>query len=378
MLNSPERDSYSSSEGDLKYYTNSSSTYGPIHSVNVISKGNDFISLPGISSIETENGNGAILNSIGVGIGSVNRKEILDIGFDYSADYTIRPTAKLPTIVKINPFYSFDSIGITSLGKNYNIAPNLIVLDGFTNKIVDDVILNYKLGNSQVEILQNTKGLYNIPPKIIPINNSNGVGISSITFDSLTKNVTVTLSVGYSTSTSFPFIVGDKVLIENISVGSASTVKGYNSDRYNYTLFTITSTDPNIGGNNATVVYNMENYLKDGEIPGTYDAVNSAGRIVPEKYFPKFNSILKSNTFYNGETIISNSSNSKGTVQTLDKNNEYLKIISADTFNIGDNIKGSSSFTQGIIIDILSSAECVYDVESSSIVRNGWKKKLDF
>lgn len=75
MLNSPERDSYSSSEGDLKYYTNSSSTYGPIHSVNVISKGNDFISLPGISSIETENGNGAILNSIGVGIGSVNRKE---------------------------------------------------------------------------------------------------------------------------------------------------------------------------------------------------------------------------------------------------------------------------------------------------------------
>ena len=378
MLNSPERDSYSSSEGDLKYYTNSSSTYGPIHSINVISKGNDFISLPGISSIETENGNGAILNSIGVGIGSVNRKEILDIGFDYSADYTIRPTAKLPTIVKINPFYSFDSIGITSLGKNYNIAPNLIVLDGFTNKIIDDVILNYKLGNSQVEILQNTKGLYNIPPKIIPINNSNGVGISSITFDTLTKNVTVTLSVGYSTSTSFPFIVGDKVLIENISVGSASTVKGYNSDRYNYALFTITSTDPNINGNNGSVVYNMENYLKDGEIPGTYDAVNSAGRIVPEKYFPKFNSILKSNTFYNGETIISNSSNSKGTVQTLDKNNEYLKIISADTFNIGDNIKGSSSFTQGIIIDILSSAECVYDVESSSIVRNGWKKETGF
>ena len=378
ILNFPEKSSYSSSEGALKYYTNSSSTYGPIHSINVISKGNDFISLPGISSIVTENGNGAILNLIGVGIGSVNRKEILDIGFDYSADYTIRPTAKLPTIVKINPFYSFDSIGITSLGKNYNIAPNLIVLDGFTNKIVDDVILNYKLGNSQVEILQNTKGLYNIPPKIIPINNSNGIGISSITFDSLTKNVAVTLSVGYSTSTNFPFIVGDKVLIENISVGSASTVKGYNSDRYNYALFTITSTDPNIGGNNATVVYNMSNYLSNGEIPGTYDAVNSAGRIIPEKYFPKFNSILKPNVFYSGETIISNSSNSKGTVQTLDKNNDYLKIVSGDTFNIGDNIKGSTSFTRGVIIEILSSAECVYGVESSSIVKNGWKKETGF
>jgi hypothetical protein len=378
ILNFTEKDGYSLSEGTLKYYTNSSSAYGPINSVNVISKGNDFISLPGISSIATENGSGAILKPIGVGIGSVNRKEILDIGFDYSADYTIRPTAKLPTIVKINPFYSFDSIGITSLGKNYNIAPNLIVLDGFTNKIVDDVILNYQLGNSQVQILQNTKGLYNVTPKIIPINNSNGVGISSIIFDSLTKNVTVTLSVGYSTSTSFPFAVGDKVLIENISVGGASTVRGYNSDRYNYALFTITSTDPNIGGNNSTVVYNMSNYLSSSEVIGTYDPVQSAGRIIPEKYFPKFNSILKPNIFYDGETIISNSSSSKGIVQGLDKNNEYLKIVSGDIFNIGDNIKGSSSFTQGVIVEILSSAECVYDVESSSIVKNGWKKETGF
>jgi len=378
VLNSPEKNSYSSSEGTLKYYTNSSSVYGAINSVSVISKGNDFISLPGISSIATENGNAAILKIIGVGIGSVSRKEILDIGFDYSADYTIRPTAKLPTIVKISPFYSFDSIGVTSLGRNYNISPNLIVLDGFTNKIVDDVILNYQLGNSKVEILQNTKGLYNITPKIIPINNSNGVGISSIGFDSLTKNVTVTLSVGYSTSTNFPFAVGDKVLIENISVGSASSVKGYNSDKYNYALFTIISTDPNIGGNKASVVYNIENYLEDGEVPGTYDSINSSGRIIPEKYFPKFNSILKENIFYDGERIISNPSNSKGTVQKLDKNNEYLRILSADTFNIGDNIKGSSSFTQGVIIEILSSAECVYDVGSSSIVRNGWKKETGF
>jgi len=378
ILQYAEKTSYSFSEGDLKYYTNSSSAYGPIHSIDVTSKGNDFISLPTISSIKTQSGNGAILKTIGVGIGSVIKKEILDIGFDYSSDYTIRPIAKLPTIVKVDPFYSFESIGITSSGKDYYISPDLVVLDGFTDKIVSDIILNYQLGSSQVEILKNTKGIYNVTPRIIPINNSNGVGISSIVFDSVSKNVTATLSVGYSTSTSFPFAVGDRVLIENVSVGGGSTERGYNSDRYNYTLFTLISTDPNIGGNNGTVTYNMTDYLSGDEVPGISDPINSSGRIIPEKYFPKFNPILRTNIFYDGETISSNSSNSKGIVQRLDINSEYLKIATKDVFDIGDILTGNSSFTQGVVIDILSSAECIYDVDSFSISRNGWKKETGF
>jgi len=375
---SPEKSSYSPSEGTLNYYTNSPFVYGGISSISIFSKDSSYISLPKIDSIITNNGKNSILFLNSTSIGNINKKQILDIGFDYSSDYTVRPIAKLPTIAKIDPLYSFESINVTSFGKNYNTSPNLVVLDGLTNKIVSDVILKYQLGNSQVDILQNTKGLNNVPPKIIPINNSNGVGISSITFDSLTKNVTVTLSVGYSTSTSFPFVVGDRVLIENVSVGVGSIGKGYNSDRYNYALFTLTSIDPNIGGNNGTVVYNMSDYLGNGEVPGTYDPINSVGRIIPEKYFPIFNSVLKQNIFYNGETISSNSSESKGIVQKLNENSEYLKIVTSDTFNIGDNIEGNTSFTQGKIIKILSSAECIYDVEASSIVKNGWNRETGF
>jgi hypothetical protein len=378
ILNVPEKNSYSSSENDLKYYTNSPSAYGPIHLIDVKSGGNNFTVLPGISSVKSQNGNGAILKIIGSGIGSVSKKQILDIGFDYSSDYTIRPIAKLPTIVKIDPYYSFESIGITSSGKNYNLSPNLVVLDGFSGNIVSDVILNYQIGNTQVEILKNTKGLYNIAPKIIPINNSNGIGISSIRFDSVTKDVTVTLSVGFSTQESFPFNINDKVLIENISVGIGSDGKGYNSDIYNYTLFTLKSIDPNIGGYNGSVVYNMGDYLSNSETPGIYDPNTSLGTITPEKYFPKFNSTLKKNSFYDGETIISNSSDSKGIVQKMNENSEYLKISTSDIFKIGDTISGSTSFTKGVIIDILSSGECVYDVESFSIVKNGWKKETGF
>ena len=62
----------------------------------------------------------------------------------------------------------------------------------------------------------------------------------------VTKDVTVEMSVGFSTA--FPFAVGDKVLIENISVGAASTNKGFNSKDYGYKLFTLTSvTEKNIG-----------------------------------------------------------------------------------------------------------------------------------
>ena len=376
LSNIPEKSSYLPSEGILNYYTSSPTAFGNIALISVISSGSKYSTLPKINSITSKNGKDAILVPNSQNIGNVIKKEILDIGFDYSSDYTVRPTARLPVIAKIDPLYTFESIGITSLGKNYYIAPGLVVLDGLTNKPVTDVNLKYELGNNQVQILQNTKGLNNSPPKIIPINNPNGVGISSIVFNPLSKDVIVTLGASFSNASDFPFVVGDKVLIENISVGVGSTGKGYNSDRYNYALFTLTSTDPNIGGANGSVVYNMSNYLLDNEIPGNYDSINSVGRIIPEKYFPTFNSILKIDTFYEGENIIS-TFGGNGTVQSWDDKNGYLKIISTDDFFLGETIRGESSGSQGIIANI-TAYDCTYDIEASSIVRNGWKKETGF
>ena len=69
----------------------------------------------------------------------------------------------------------FEEIGITSAGKNYTIAPNLVVLDGLTGKEVTDVDLRYNIGDTKVTILKNTKGINNIQPLIIPVDNSNGI-----------------------------------------------------------------------------------------------------------------------------------------------------------------------------------------------------------
>ena len=89
----------------------------------------------------------------------------------------------------------------------------------------------------------------------------------------------MTLGESFSNASDFPFQIGDKVLVENVSVGVGTTAKGYNSSSYNYTLFTIVNTDPNIGGVGATVSYNLSNYLSNGEVPGTFNSEISSGKI---------------------------------------------------------------------------------------------------
>ena len=74
----------------------------------------------------------------------------------------------------------------------------------------------------------NTNGISNVTPLIIPTESGAGVGIKTITYHS-SGIATATLSVGFSTINSFPFAVGDKVLIESTSVGVGSTGKGFNS-----------------------------------------------------------------------------------------------------------------------------------------------------
>ena len=48
------------------------------------------------------------------------------------------------------------------------MAPKLVAIDGVTGKVVPDVDFKVTPGVSEVEILQNTKGMSNVTPTIIP------------------------------------------------------------------------------------------------------------------------------------------------------------------------------------------------------------------
>jgi hypothetical protein len=370
-----EVESYSYTTSSLSYVTDSPTAYGSIDKILILDGGSGYEVVPSVSQIISNSGYGALLYPKSQTIGKIKTSRISDIGFDYSSDLSIRPSSKFPDIIKISPLTSFKSIGVTTSGRGYSTVPDLIVLDGYTGNLVEDVELSYDIRNKKVNIIDNTKSLYNVSPRIIPINNSNGVGISSVFFNSTSKDVIVTLGSSFSNAIDFPFEIGSKIFIEGISVGVNSTGTGYNSDGYDYTFFIVTNTDPNIGGANPTITYNLTEFLNVGESPGKYDRINSVGRVIPEFQLAKFDSTLVDPAdvkYYIGEEIYSE--NNIGIVNSIDTRTDLLKVTSGGNFYVGDLLTGSSSGTLGYIIDI-KKFESNYDVYSSSLVRKGWKKE---
>jgi hypothetical protein len=341
----PEEDLYILGISSIKYETSSLNAYGSISKIKILNRGQNYYSLPQILSVTSGIGTGAILEPSSTSIGKIKSIKINDIGFDFPSDLTMRPSVAIPQVVKVDPLSSFESIGISSFGRGYTSAPKLIVLDGKTGSVIPEVDLKFTLGNNKVEILKNTFGLNNVTPTILPIQNSNGVGISSVGFNATTKNVTVTLSVGFSTANSFPFAVNDKVLIENVSVGVASTGRGFNSENYNYQLFTLTSVTENLGGLGGSVTYNLDEFLTGSESPGTFNPNNSSGKIIAQKHFPIFDIVLVKNNYFIGENVVSESA--VGTVEDWDPKSNFVSILSKNNIKIGEIIKGSSSRAQG-------------------------------
>ena len=261
-------------------------------------------------------------------------------------------------------------IGISSAGRGYSTAPKLLVFDGRTNERITDVDLKYELGDNQVTILRNTKGMSNTTPVILPTANTNGVGISTIGFNTTTNQVTVTLAVGFSTADAFPCEVGDKVLIENISVGIGSTGKGFNSSAYDYKLFPIIAVDKNLGGIGATVAYSLEGLVDTdrGEFVGKFDSFNSGGRLIPEKHFPLFDVSLRDNEFLQDEIV--SSPNTSGIVESWDRKTGTLRVSTNKDFAVGEIITGQASNTQGIASSV-TTYNSILDTDATSRVIKG-------
>jgi len=373
VANVPEKLSYET-PANIEYETDCTHTYGPVSKVEIKNSGTNYYSLPGVTTVTTASGNGAIFETFGSGIGSVKSLSIKDIGFNYPSDKTLSPRVLLPQVIKIDPLASFKSIEITSFGKGFLVSPKLVVLDGKTSKVVSDVDFKVTPGKSNVEILKNTEGMSNATPTIIPIQSGAGVGINSIAYTPSTGIATATLSVGFSTINSFPFVVGDKILIENTSVGVGSTGIGYNSSDYEYQLFSVTATTENLGGI-GNISFNVKDLITDNKIPGIYDSINSSGKILAQKHFPTFETQLTTNNYTVGETITSNSAT--GIIDSWDEKITTLTVSSVDNFVVGEIVKGVSSKTQGIALSI-KLFETYADLNPFSKSIKGWQSETGF
>jgi len=99
------------------------------------------------------------------------------------------------------------------------------------------------------------------------------------------------------------------------------------------------------------------------------------GKIVPEKYFPIFDIILKPNEFYIGESVSFN--DSTGTVVDWDSNQGQLKVISPDDFEINSIIFGKTSGSYATINNVYK-IESDFKIGPSSVVKKGWQSETGF
>ena len=203
--------------------------------------------------------------------------------------------------------------------------------------------------------------------------------LATVGFNTENYDVTVQLSVGFSTADTFPIAVGDKVFIEGVGVGVGTTARGYNSSAYDYQLFEITAVDQNYGGI-GTVTYNLSNYftgLAPGISAGTFDFINSSGRIVPQKFMPTFDVKLKSNDFSENEVVTGSISSTRGNVENWNPNTGILRVSNTDGFVINDVIKGLTSGTQGLASSI-KSFDAYIKLNATSRVEKGWETDSGF
>jgi len=366
---------YNQSNSQASYETDSLNVDGSITKVKILNDGNGYESLPGITSVKSNKGSGAIIEANSINIGKILNSKLNRIGFDYPTDYTLKGVANLPEILEIEALASFESIGIASAGRNYLVSPKIIVKDGYTGKIVPNIDITYKLGDKSLTILTNTTGIYDVEPTIIPIRNSNGVGFSSLTYSSSTKTVRIYPDATFSDPLDFPYNPGSKILVENVSVGIGSTGKGFNSEDYDYSLFEVTNADSQLGGTGAWIEYKLSDYISDGDVPGTMVPSKSNARVISEIDFPIYKPVLKKNNFFIGEPV--KSDDQLGYVENWDPILEELKITTNKEYKVGSIVKGQSSNTQGVIQSKINfDAEIL--IGAGATFNSGWQSNSGF
>ena len=366
----PEKDEYDKRETtELSYSTTSLSAIGAISRVRITSKGKNYSNIPVVTSIGSTLGVGGIVKLNSTNIGRLRKYQIKNIGFDYSADKTIQPSVQLPQILRLDRLSKISSIGINTGGKNYIQPPSIVVIDRVTGLVKNEVITEVDIQGtsvSEVRLLTNTNSLSGTDPKIVPTNNNNGIKVKNLSFTSGVNLVTLTLEGSYN-STTYPFTLGDKLFVENIGIGS--TGSGYNSSDYNYEPFVITGVNTNPGGGNATVSYNLDSSVTS---PGTFSESLSSGQAIPFENLAQFNISVIPNQFSVGEEV--STGDKVGTVVAWNESNKYLKVLSNDTFNVGELINGLSSKSIAII-EQSNKFNSVFSVDSDSEFRSGFRRE---
>jgi hypothetical protein len=382
----PERLSYRSNQTDVfEYTTNSLTASGPIAKINVVSPGFNYSRLPIISGVSTGTSNSVGINAVirptTNTIGKLNNFRIINEGFEYATDKTLRPEANVPKLVTLTGTNIIKSVQILDGGRNYLSPPELIVVNMYTNEVVDPTtygLVAEFLGNTviNVEVVSEPRGLDNVEHKLFATRNSNGIQVERVT-DYSNGIVTVELSTppinGFVNP---PFAVGDKIFVEGIqkqtqtdTLGNVTSPgDGFNSEDNRFNYFTVTEFT---NSNPAVLKYNIGEFTQDAGTPVTIQTGFTS--LVKEQDLPDFKLNIVPGFFFLGEKLAVR--NTEVDLETTVVEQDLIKVVGDYDLKIGDTIKGVTSGVSATVESIRDYSGR-FSVDYSSKKSFGWKDDI--
>ena len=368
----PERLSYASTECQtLEYNTSSKTAQGPIHQIEITSSKSDYTTVPVLQEIVTDNGIDAniILNS--KVIGDIKEVSIINEGFSYESDITLKPSAYISPQIFIKDANTIKSISITKGGSGYSVAPNIVIVDVLNSEKIDTGILEARLSGSSVSsvvIIQKPKGIPDTEVKLAATNNTNGFSIQKIeTYSSVVFDVYISKPTdGFVTA---PFAPGDEVFIEGIQKNDAIAGDGFNSENYGYNFFKVV--DLNTTGLLARVRVDASALTNAIGTPKTIQ--DFVPVIINRKIYPEFNITKEKLGFALNEKIFSNGVERDLKVTSF--NNSYIKVFGSYELSVGEKIAGKQT---GTIVTVSEIRENYgkFEIDYATKTNTGWANDI--
>jgi len=373
----PEKLTYNRTEIDkMSYLTNSSSASGGIGNINLASSGFGYKKIPGISSVTSTSGVDAKILCLSDSINKINKVRILDPGFEYASDKTLKPEARIsPTVTLINSDL-ISSIEVVSGGTDYLVAPDIVIVDPETGLLTDQGVIEVELSSSSVSsinIISSPRGLKPVESRVRTINNSNGIPVQTVVGMANTASVgvvTCTLVTPIGGFPNPPFAVGDQIFVEGIQLDSSSGT-GYNSTDYGYNFFKVTDYQ---NASPAKLEFNLSGIATAVGVAKT--SQQNYATITNFNKYPQFKTTQKSAQFTPGEKVaVRESGNFVLTdLSVLENTDEFIKVRGKRELIVGNTIRGEISGTVATV-NTISNNRGIFNIDYSLEQGRGWSNE---
>ena len=353
----------------LEYTTTSKNTIGGVDRVYITSGGSDYKKLPTFVGSASTQGLGLYAVTKSKSIGNVNQTRVINEGFEYSSDPTLRPQAFISPIITIDSSNTIGVVTTVSGGVGYNNAPIVDIVDTTTREKINSGIIKPTLVGSAIhslDILQPPYGLPETPVTLFTTSNDNGVGINTIQSDSALSGI---FTCFFAHTNPAAFVPNDRVFIEGVTkVGSAGT--GFNSADVGYRFGRVLSY---VGGviEDAVKISYEDDFISTN--CGLADTIQSEASIIKQSFYPSFSVYQVPANFIEGERLISN--NIERDLFIVSSNDDFIKISGVYVLTVGEIITGAES---GVIatIENVRNNEGIYNIKYGAEKNIGWSDDI--